>query len=155
LRHQNGKLIAAEAGHRVWITRTATKPIGYQTKQLVPDWMAQRIVYGFKVVEIEGEHGNAFTALHALQLLRQALSQKRTIWQIGQRIVMRHMGDLLFGTPPFSHILVGHQSADARYVSGRDQMKPASRDLQQLVFAGVARVETCGITLDKFFIPPE
>ena len=60
--------------------------------------MAESVVDALEVIEIEAMHGEALAVpAHPPQQFIQPLIEQDAVWQIGQRIVMRHIGDTRFG----------------------------------------------------------
>ena len=56
--------------------------------------MAERIVDGLEVVEVEQVRGHDLAALDAPQRVLEPLVEQHAVGQAGQRIVQRHVGDL-------------------------------------------------------------
>ena len=92
--------------------------------------MAERVVDGLEVVEIEIVHRQRLPAPDRAQRLREPLAQTQAVGQIRQRIVMRHVRDLLFGLAPLGDVFVGRDPADAGHdaVGDRDGAAVADFD---------------------------
>ena len=113
LGHDDGELVAAQARDRVGLARAAAQALADQFQQLVADRMAERVVDALELVEIEAEHRQAFAAFDAFELVLQRLAQQHAVWQVGQRVVARHVGDLALRPLPLGDVLVGRQPAAA------------------------------------------
>ena len=90
---QDDEFIAADAGYRVALAHAAEQPAGNLAQQGVADGMAERVVDGLEAVEVEAQQSDVLVAAARFQRRFQALAQQDAIRQIGQRIVMRHVGD--------------------------------------------------------------
>ena len=64
-----------------------------QLEQLVADRVAERVVDALEVVEVEAKHREALAALDALDLVLELFAQQRAVWQVGQRVMARHVRD--------------------------------------------------------------
>ena len=92
------KFIAAEAADHIGATQTTLQSAGNTFQQFVARIVAERIVDGFEIIEIDEQHPHQrllspCTGQHHLQ----AIHQQRAIRQVGKRIVMRHELDARFG----------------------------------------------------------
>jgi hypothetical protein len=66
---------------------------GFQ--QFVADHMAERIVDALEFIDVQIEHGQLLVRRDPCKLLFEMLAKQHAVWQIGQGVVMRHMGDPL------------------------------------------------------------
>ena len=68
-------------------------------QQFIADRMAESVVDALEMIEIEAMHGEAARRAGATprQQRFEPLTEQDAVWQIGQRIVMRHIGDARFG----------------------------------------------------------
>ena len=57
------------------------------------------------MIEIEAEHRKLIAALDEPQRLLELLAEQRSVRQVGQRIVARHVGNLFLGLLPFGDVL--------------------------------------------------
>jgi hypothetical protein len=67
--------------------------------------MAERIVDALELVDVDIHHGQLLTRPDRLQRLLQPFAEQHAVRQIGQRIVMRHMGNLLVGAGALRYVL--------------------------------------------------
>ena len=74
-------------------------------EQLVAGGVAERIVDALEMVEIEIKHCELFAAADQRKFLLEPFAQQHPVGQIGQRIVMRKMGDALLGILALGHVL--------------------------------------------------
>ena len=114
LRHDDGEFVAAHAGDDVEFARAAAQALADELEQLVADVMAERVVDALELIEVETEHGQAFAALDALDLVIELLEQQHAIGQIGQCVVARHVRDAVFRALPFGDVFVGGEPAAVR-----------------------------------------
>ena len=84
---------------------------GHHLEQLVADRMAERVVDALEAVEIEIEHRELVAAADAGQRLGEPLAEQHAVGQIGQRVVARHMRDLLLGALALGDVVVGGDPA--------------------------------------------
>ena len=61
--------------------------------------MSERIVDELKVIEVEVEHRKMLASANSLERLIKLLAELCSIGQIGQRIMVRGMGDALSRSP--------------------------------------------------------
>ena len=73
--------------------------------------MAERIVDGLEMIEIEAMHGKAAAGLDALERILEMLAEQHAVGQVGQHVVARQMRDLGFGAPPLGDVLVHRDPA--------------------------------------------
>ena len=67
--------------------------------------MAERIVDALEFVDIDIEQRELLAAGGLLQLALDLFAEQHPVRQVGQRIVMGEMRDLLVGAPPLGDIL--------------------------------------------------
>src|SRR5688572_1948708 len=92
------KLVAPQAGYGVVRAYTGKKPPGDLLQQQVADIVAQRVVDGLEVVQIDEEDCPPPPAASGRrQCLLQPVQQEPSVGQLGQRIVKCQMFDLLLG----------------------------------------------------------
>ena len=104
----------------VWITANSSPPsrairslvpdaaldaAGDGLQQFVADMMAERIVDALEFVDVDIEQGELLAAAGLLELALDLLAEQHAVRQVGQRVVMREMGDLLVGAPAFGDVL--------------------------------------------------
>ncbi len=81
------------------------EPAGHFLQQGVTDRMAERVVDFLEMIEIEAKHRELVAALGKAQGLLELLPEQRPVRQIGQRVVARHMRNLLLSLLPFGDVL--------------------------------------------------
>ena len=67
--------------------------------------MPERIVDALEFVDIDVEQCELLALAGFLELAFDLVAEQHPVRQIGQRIVMREMRDLLVGTPAFGHVV--------------------------------------------------
>ncbi|MGY4413191.1 hypothetical protein ACVWW4_004927 [Bradyrhizobium sp. LB7.1] len=87
------------------MSEAAADPARDRLQQLVADVMAERIVDALEFVDVDIEQRELTAAGDLLQLVFDLVAEQHPVRQVGERVVMRHMRDLLVGAPPFGDIL--------------------------------------------------
>ena len=104
---------------RATVSPSATQlaqPLADRLEQRVADGMAERIVDVLEAVEIEAEHRQALALPSALSSASlHALAQQHAVGQIGQHVVVRHVGDARLDAPLLGDVLVRGDPAAARH----------------------------------------
>jgi hypothetical protein len=90
-------------------------------QQGIADRMAERVVHLLELVEIETQHRDGVAALHRSEMAVKLLAQEHAVGQRGQRIVMRHVGDLLLGLPLLGDVLMDGDPAAVGHRLARDR----------------------------------
>ena len=73
-------------------------------QQLVTDVMSERVVDALELVDVDIEQSELLAFAGLLKLALDLRAEQRPVRQIGERVVMRHVRDLLVGAPPFGDI---------------------------------------------------
>src|ERR1700722_10997686 len=74
--------------------------------------MAERVVDRLEAIEIDAEH-RELAAIDAFERLDEMLPEKNAVRQIGQGIIMRHVGDLRLRLAARRYVLMRRQRAAA------------------------------------------
>ena len=91
---EDGELVAAEPGGKVDRPDAGLDPPGDRDQQLVSDVVAQAVVDGLEVVEVEEEHGGG-SVVGVGQRAADALGEEHAVGQTRQRIVERLVAELV------------------------------------------------------------
>ena len=95
---QHGELIAAEPGGRIALADDAFDALRHLLQQPVADRVAQRVVDQLEVVEIDAQRADEAAGAAALrQGVGHALAEQHAVGQVGERVVVRHVGDARLG----------------------------------------------------------
>ena len=131
----DGKFVAAEPGRHVGLLQATAQALGHPLQEFVADRMAEGIVDALELVDVDIEYGKLFARSDRPQRLFQPLAKQNPVRQIGQRVVMRQMGDFLVGARALGDVLDrGHPPARLqRPVDDLD--RPAARRLRELARA--------------------
>src|ERR1700712_2419272 len=78
----------------------------YLLKQIVPDRMPKHIVDALEAVEIQAKNDDLICLDRGFQRLRQFSLKEISIRQVGERVVLSHVSDLLLGLSSLGNILV-------------------------------------------------
>ena len=117
-RLDDGELVAAHARDRVRLAQQRPQPVGHDLEQLVAGRMAQAVVDGLEVVEIEQVHGHDLAAPHAPQRILEPFVEQHAVGQAGQRVVQGHMGDLGLRATLLGDVVMGGHGAAAGHRLG-------------------------------------
>ena len=97
-RRDNREFVAADAREKRALA-DRLHPARDFPQQRVADRMAEHVVDRFEPIQIDAENAETFVRTrHHLDAGVDALVERRPVRQIGERIVMRHMGDALFAS---------------------------------------------------------
>ena len=99
------ELVAAEPRDHVGIADTAPEAGGHQLQQLVADMMSEQVVDALEFVDVDIEQCELPAAAGHLQLVLDPFAEQHPVRQVGERVVMRQMRDLLVGAPPLGDVL--------------------------------------------------
>ncbi len=93
----DGKLVAAEPGRHVGLLQATAQALGHLLQEFVADRMTEGIVDALELVDVDIQHGKLFARSDRLKRLFQPLAKQHPVRQVGERVVMRQMGDFLVG----------------------------------------------------------
>ncbi|MCY1330982.1 hypothetical protein D9M69_166320 [compost metagenome] len=95
---QHHELVTAQARHGVALANAGAEALGHLLQQQVATVMAQGVVEGLEVVEIDQDHRVRVRVAHAAgQHMLQAVEHEATVGQACQLVVEGQAIDLLFG----------------------------------------------------------
>ena len=77
--------------------------------------MAERVVDVLEAVEVETKHRQAPALSHAVERPLHALAQQHAVGQLGQDVVVRHVGDARLDAAVLGHVLVRGEPALVRH----------------------------------------
>ena len=77
--------------------------------------MAERIVDGLEMVEIETENRDGFGAPQVAQHRFDPLVERHAVRQVGERVVMRQVLDSFLGDKPLGDVLESDDEAAGRH----------------------------------------
>ena len=148
------EFVAAEPCHRVVLGDAFAEPAGDFLQQRVADRMAERVVDVLEMIEIEAEHRELIAAPDEPQRLFELFAEQRPVRQIGQRVMARHMRDLLLGRLPFGDVLEGRDPSAALHglIDDADRTSVAGHRPGHAV-AGLGRGDHAGDELIGIAIP--
>ena len=84
---------------------------GDRFQQFVADRMAERVVDALEFVDVDVDAPRAADPGEPGQLLLQLFVEQRAVRQIGQRVIMGEMRDLLLGAPTLGDVLLRRDPA--------------------------------------------
>ena len=108
---QHRELVAAHARDGVGFPHQLLQALCHHLQELVAGGMAERVVHGLEVVEVEQVHRHDLAALDAGQRMLEPLVEQHAVGQVGQRVVQRHVHDLGLGAAAFRGVHVGRHEA--------------------------------------------
>ena len=156
---QDRELVAAEPRHRIDLAHAAAQPLRHVMQQLVAGRVAERVVDRLEAVEVD-QHQREALAVAALARERvlDAVAQQHAVGEAGERVVMRHVGDLVGAALAFGDVGEGAQETAVRQPDGahlehgavrphalvqRQLGRPAARSMKR---------RTCGSTAARLSI---
>ena len=108
----DGEFVTSQPRDKVGGRDAPAQAHGDRFQQLVADQMSKRIVDALEFVDVDVEHRQLLAPRDASQLLLQLFVEQSPVRQVGQRVVMRQMPDLLLGEPALGDVLMcRHPSA--------------------------------------------
>jgi diguanylate cyclase (GGDEF)-like protein len=115
---QDRELVAAQAGDRVRRARTRQEPLGRADQQPVTFGMAEGVVHGLEVVEVDEQHGDLVPAPAGDgERVAHPVPEQRAVGEPGERIVERLVGELLLQPLALAHVAgVEHDALDRAVV---------------------------------------
>ena len=113
---QDGELVAAQPRHRVGAPGAGQEPLGRRDEQPVALGVAQAVVHGLEVVEVEEQHRHRRAApLRQRQRVAHPVAEQRPVGEPGERVVERLVDELLLQPPPLAHVAgVEHDALHGR-----------------------------------------
>ena len=94
--HQHGELVAAEPGGGVARAQAAREPVAHDHEQRVAGGVAEAVVDGLEVVEVDEQHRElAAVALEPGRGVVDAVAEQRLVGEPGQRVVERLVRELV------------------------------------------------------------
>ena len=116
---QDRELVAAEPRDRVDLAHAAAQPLRHLTQQLVAGRVAERVVDLLEAVEIDQQQREALAvAALARERVLDAVAQQHAVGETGERIVMRHVGDLVGAALALGDVGEGAQETAVRQRDG-------------------------------------
>ena len=79
--------------------------VGHRLQQLVADMVSERVVDALELVDVDIEQRELLAAGGLAQLALDLFAEQHPVRQVGQRVVMRQMRDLLVGAPALGHVV--------------------------------------------------
>ena len=85
---QDHELVAAETGDRVAVAHQLRETAGDRHQQFVADLVAEGVVDGLELVEVDEQHrDDAFAAVQTRDRLLGAVEQQQPVGELGERVV--------------------------------------------------------------------
>ncbi|MGY4255600.1 hypothetical protein ACVI1L_002668 [Bradyrhizobium sp. USDA 4516] len=124
------ELVAAEPRNQRRITDGSAQARGHRLQQRIARRMPERVVDVLEAVEIEHQHRKTRSAAPGTgeRALHPFLEQ-HAIRQIGQRVMLRHIGDLGLGAPLLGDVAMRRHPAAAGHRLPRHADQPAVGEL--------------------------
>ena len=145
----DGEFVAAEAGDEIVLARASSQMSRDRLEELVADEMTERVVDTLELVDVDVMHRELLAAHDRGQLAPQVLVEHGAVGQVGQRVVMRQMGDARLDAAALGDVLVrGHPAAiGQRLVDDLDRAAVGGVDDHGVAELDVAQ-DTRGIFVD-------
>ena len=126
---QNGKLVATHARDDVGVARERAQPFRDHLEEFVAGGVAEGVVDVLEVVEIEEVCRYLFTAFGPGKRLFELLIEQDAVGQAGERVVMRHVGDLGLGAALLGDVLMRRDRSAVGHRPHRDGEAAAVAEL--------------------------
>src|SRR5262249_10886789 len=101
----HGELGAAEPRDQVAFADAAAQPRRDGLQQFVADMVAERVIDALELVDVDIEQGELLAARDLLQLALHLFVEQHAVGQVGERVVMGEMRDLLVGVAAFGDVV--------------------------------------------------
>ena len=102
---EDGELVATEAGDRVGGPHGDQQPPSDLLKHPVSGCVAEAVVDGLEIVEVDEHHGNVGeSALRPHQGVLDTIREQRSVGEAGHRVVERLVCQLLLERLPLAHV---------------------------------------------------
>ena len=150
------ELVAAQPRDMIGIADAAPDPPGHGLQQFVADMMSERIVDALEFVDVDIEQCELSAAAGSLQLAFDAFAEQHPVRQVGQRIVMREMGDLLVGEAALGDVFddVDDVARLAGLIPDSDALRGDQAVARYLAFPRVLVADqTVGALQGHFIVP--
>ena len=98
------ELVAAEPRDEIGLPDAAPDAGRHGLQQFVADMMSERIVDALEFVDVDIKQCELLAAAGSLQLAFDLFAEQHPVRQVGQRVVMRKMRDLLVGAPALGDV---------------------------------------------------
>ncbi|MDP9397604.1 MAG: hypothetical protein M3P96_07150 [Actinomycetota bacterium] len=117
-RQQDRELVPAQAAHRVRRSYAALQPPGQDDEQVVARRVAQAVVDGLEVVDVDEQHGEVLAGAAADRFgVAEPVGEQRPVAQPGEGVVQRLMPQALLELLAVGHVAHGqHDALDGRIV---------------------------------------
>ena len=125
-RQEDGELVAAEPRHGVGLAQRRAQPRRDALQDAVAGMVAERVVDLLEAVQVEQQQRErAVLAVGDARRLVETIVQERAVRQIGQRVVIRQVGEALFDAPALAPD-AGVRAARARPPGSAASGRPSS-----------------------------
>ena len=124
------------AAHEIGLANADGSRVGDRLQQSIADRMAERIVHRLEAVEVEASTETAPVRREAREGRLHVLVEQHAVRQIGQRVMMRHVGDAGLGPAPLGNVLIGRDPAAVGHRLMRHREGAAVRQILEI---GAAR----------------
>ncbi len=101
----DGKLVAADPRNEIGLPHAALETGGHGFQQFIADVMSERVVDALEFVDVDIEQRELFAPAGFPQLAFDLLAEQHPVRQVGQRVVMRQVRDLLVGAPAVGDVV--------------------------------------------------
>ena len=99
------EFVAAEAGDEIARLGAILEAGCDRLQKLIADMVSKRVVDALEFVDVDIEQRELLAAGGLAKLALDLLAEQHPVRQVGQRVVMRQMRDLLVGKPAFGNVV--------------------------------------------------
>ena len=110
------KFVAPKPRDKIGLPDTAPEPGSHHLQQFIADMMSERIVDSLEFVDVDIKQCELLVPFGSLQFAFDLFAEQHPIRQVGQRVVMRQVRDLLVGAPAVGDVF--HNVDDVAGLAG-------------------------------------
>ena len=99
------KLVAAEPRDQIGLAEATPDAASHRLQQFIADMVSERVVDALELVDIDIEQGELLAGTGSLQFAFDLFAEQHPVRQVGQRVVMREVRDLLVGAPALGDVV--------------------------------------------------
>ncbi len=98
------ELVATKPRDKIGLPDAAPEASGHDLQQLIADMMPERIVDALELVDVDIKQRELLAPAGSPQFAFDLFAEQHPVRQIGQRVIMREVGDLLVGAPALGDV---------------------------------------------------
>src|SRR5260370_9292572 len=118
------KFVTAQPSDKIGLADTGPDAAGHDRQEFVADMVSERVVDALELVDVDIKQGELFAPAGSLQFALDLFAEQHPVRQVGQRVVMREVRDLLVGAAAVGNVVddVDDISGFTRLISNSDSL---------------------------------